>query len=123
MDVPDYKLVLDPGATTPSVMLAANCGGADTNLSGPGLHEVELAMDAPPPGGFCRVLLTANFVLEPVNATGTEALGLAGEHRLDAGRWGRRWPQAAKGGGGQGKGGRGKGAKAAAEAGESPEPE
>jgi hypothetical protein len=63
--VPDYKLVLDPGAGAPSVTAADNCGGAEASLSGPGLHEIELAMEPPPPNGFCRVLLSANYVLEP----------------------------------------------------------
>src|SRR6185295_14991693 len=29
---PDYKLVLDPGATAPSVMAVGSCGGTETNL-------------------------------------------------------------------------------------------
>lgn len=122
MDVPDYKLVLDPGATTPSVMLAANCGGADATVSGPGLHEVELAMTPPPPGSFCRVLVTANYVLEPINSTGRkQSASLENIAWMPAGGGGGGH-KAAKGGGGKGKGGgRGKGAKAAAEA--APEPE
>ncbi|HEV8578149.1 MAG TPA: hypothetical protein VGX68_03620 [Thermoanaerobaculia bacterium] len=61
----DYKVVLDPGATEPSVMAVGSCGHGEANLTGSGLHDAELAMEAPPPGGFCRVLLTSNFVLEP----------------------------------------------------------
>ena len=66
----DSKLVLAPGASAPSVLAVGNCGGMETNLSGPGVHEVELAMDAPPSNGFCRVLLSSNFVLEPTAPTG-----------------------------------------------------
>jgi hypothetical protein len=64
-NTPDYKMVLDPGATEPSVMAVGSCGGTEANVTGPGLHEVELTMSPPPPGGFCRVLLSSNFVLEP----------------------------------------------------------
>jgi hypothetical protein len=64
-NTPDYKVVLDPGATAPAVKAVGSCGGTESSLTGPGLHEVELAMGAPPPGGFCRVLLSSNFVLQP----------------------------------------------------------
>jgi len=67
-NAPDYKVVLDPGANAPSVMAVGNCGGTETNLTGPGLHEVELTVDSPPPNGFCRILLSANFTLEPMAA-------------------------------------------------------
>ena len=62
---PDYKVVLDPGATAPSLMAVGSCGHSEANLTGPGLHEAELTMEPPPPGGFCRVLLSSNFMLEP----------------------------------------------------------
>lgn len=70
-DLPDAKMILDKGATSPSVLVTASCGsngagsGSETNLTGDGPHEVELSLDAPPPGGFCRVLLASNFLLEP----------------------------------------------------------
>ncbi len=85
-DLPDTKLVLDPGATAPSVSVVGNCsggvkggeedgedGGTETSLTGPGSHEVELAMDAPPPNGFCRVLLSSNFLIEPTAAVGRKS--------------------------------------------------
>ena len=62
---PDYKVVLDAGATAPAVRAIGSCGGTEMTLSGPGLHELELAMEPPPPGGFCRVLLSSNFMLQP----------------------------------------------------------
>jgi hypothetical protein len=84
VDLPDTKLVLDPGATAPSVRVVGNCGsgagneeeagegdgnsGSETSLTGPGIHKVELSMDAPPPNGFCRVHLASNFLLEPTTA-------------------------------------------------------
>jgi hypothetical protein len=89
-DLPDTKLVLDPGAKAPSVRVVGNCGGGgkggsedeseggedggtETSLTGPGIHEVELTMDAPPPDGFCRVLLSSNFLLEPTTAVGRKS--------------------------------------------------
>jgi hypothetical protein len=63
---PDYRVVLDPGAASPSVLAVASCGDVEMNMTGPGLHEAELKVEAPPAGGFCRVLLTSNFLLEPV---------------------------------------------------------
>lgn len=69
-NAPDYKLVLDQGAGSPSVLVAGNCGGSESNISGPGLHEVELALDPPPQGGFCRILMSSNFILEPTPAAG-----------------------------------------------------
>ena len=69
-DIADYKLVLAEGASAPSVMIRGNCGSPETNLSGPGLHEVEVAVDAPPAGDFCHLLLSANFSLEPQKTSG-----------------------------------------------------
>jgi hypothetical protein len=64
-NTPDVKLTLEPGASTPSVLVAGTCGGAETNLTGQGLHEVELPMDLPPAGDFCRVQLRSNFMIQP----------------------------------------------------------
>lgn len=89
-DLPDTKLVLDRGATAPSVRVVGNCGGGgggeggdegeegqdggtETSLTGPGIHEVELSLDAPPPNGFCRVLLSSNFLLESTTAVGRKS--------------------------------------------------
>jgi len=66
----DYRMVLDQGASTPWVMISGTCGCPETSLTGPGLHEVELNLDAPPPGDFCHFLLSANFVLEPLTPAG-----------------------------------------------------
>jgi hypothetical protein len=92
IDLPDTKLVLDPGATAPSVRVVSHCGdgggdrsgeesqeegneggGTETSLTGPGIHEVELSVDAPPPNGFCRLLLSSNFLLEPTAAVGRKS--------------------------------------------------
>ena len=70
MDKPDYKLALDPGASSPSVMVQANCGGGETNFSGPGIHEVEVALDSPPPDAPCRVQLSANFSIQSRTTVG-----------------------------------------------------
>jgi hypothetical protein len=66
----DYRMVLDPGAGAPSVMISGNCGCPETSITGPGLHEVELSLDAPPPGDFCHFLLSASFSLEPLTPAG-----------------------------------------------------
>lgn len=62
---PDVKVTLEPGASTPAVLVAGSCGGAETNLTGQGYHEVELPMDLPPAGSYCRVLLRSNFMIQP----------------------------------------------------------
>ncbi|MFL6234863.1 MAG: hypothetical protein ACJ76N_17145 [Thermoanaerobaculia bacterium] len=67
---PDYRMVLDPAATTPSVTIRGNCGCPETSITGPGLHEVELNLEAPAEGDFCHVLLVSSFVLEPLTPAG-----------------------------------------------------
>jgi len=61
---PEYTLALDSGASSPSVLVQGNCGGGETNFSGPGIHEVEVALDSPPPDAPCRVQLSANFSVQ-----------------------------------------------------------
>ncbi len=69
----EYKMIVgEEGSTTPSVMIRGNCGCPDTSISGPGLHEVELSLDAPAPGDFCHFLLAANFALEPLTSSGSK---------------------------------------------------
>jgi hypothetical protein len=68
----DYEILLDENASTPSVLIHGSCGSPDTNISGPGLHEVLLNMDAPPAGDFCHLMLSANFSLRPLTAKGTK---------------------------------------------------
>ena len=65
----DYKMILDAGATTPSVLIRGNCGGTETSVTGSGLHEVEVNVDAPPAGDFCHFTLSANFALQPLIPT------------------------------------------------------
>ncbi len=66
----DYKMVLDEGASTPSVLIQGNCGCAGDEHPGPGLHEVEVNLDAPPAEDFCHLLLSANFSLQPLDPAG-----------------------------------------------------
>jgi hypothetical protein len=66
----DYTLALDPGASNPSVLVQANCGGGETNFSGPGIHEAEVALDSPPPDAPCRVQLSANFSIQSRTTVG-----------------------------------------------------
>jgi hypothetical protein len=68
----DYEVMLDENASSPSVMIKGNCGSPDTNISGPGLHEVVVTMDAPPAGDFCHLLMSANFSLRPLTTKGTK---------------------------------------------------
>ncbi len=68
----EYKMIIGEGSTTPSVVIHGNCGCPETSITGPGLHEVELSLDAPPPGDFCHLLLTASFALEPLTASGSK---------------------------------------------------
>ncbi len=66
----DFKLALDPGASSPSVLVQGNCGGGETSFSGPGIHEVEVALDSPPPDAPCRVQLSANFSIQSQTTVG-----------------------------------------------------
>lgn len=66
----DYRMVLDEGASTPSVTIRGSCGCPETSITGPGLHEVELSLDAPAPGDFCNLVLSVSFSLEPLNPAG-----------------------------------------------------
>lgn len=66
----DYTLALDPGASNPAVLVQGNCGGGETNLSGPGIHEVEVALDSPPPDAPCRVQLSANYSIQSRTTVG-----------------------------------------------------
>jgi hypothetical protein len=44
-------------------MVRGNCGGVEINLSGPGMHEVEIPVETVPPNGVCRTVLTPNFTI------------------------------------------------------------
>lgn len=60
------KLVLQGDSKIPSLLIGGSCGTVETNISGPGYHELELALNPPPrPAGFCRILLTPSFQIEP----------------------------------------------------------
>ena len=63
-DRPNEKLVLhDGGSNAPSVMVRSTCGGAETGLSGPGRHKVQIPVDAPGADGACTLTFTPNFHL------------------------------------------------------------
>nr|MDP9120889.1 hypothetical protein [Acidobacteriota bacterium] len=62
-DGPSEKLVLDAGASAPAVKVTGTCGKVETEISGPGNHEVEMPIDGPSAEGVCRVLLVPNFHL------------------------------------------------------------
>ncbi|HSF39423.1 MAG TPA: hypothetical protein VLT87_06490 [Thermoanaerobaculia bacterium] len=64
------ELVLDEGAKTPSLLVSGSCGSVETNVSGPGYHEIELPMEPPPAGQFCRILLRPNFHMKPTGGPG-----------------------------------------------------
>jgi hypothetical protein len=45
------------------VLVRGTCGGSETNISGPGLHELEIPVDGPSPTGVCRVAFIPNFTI------------------------------------------------------------
>lgn len=60
------KLVLQGDSKIPSLHIDGSCGTVETNISGPGYHEIELPLNPPPRSdGFCRILLTPSFQIEP----------------------------------------------------------
>jgi len=59
---PNEQLQVQNGGV-PSVLVRGNCGGAEVSLSGPGMHELEIPVEAVPANGVCRILLTSNFTI------------------------------------------------------------
>jgi hypothetical protein len=59
---PNEKLQVESGGV-PSVMVRGNCGGAEISLSGPGMHELEIPVEAVPANGVCRIVLSSNFTI------------------------------------------------------------
>jgi hypothetical protein len=72
---PGDKLVYEPGATAPAVTLNSSCG-VEANVSGPGVHDVELPIEPPPSGDTCRLQVRANFHLEPQQGGPARAVSL-----------------------------------------------
>lgn len=71
------KLVLQGDSKIPSLHIGGNCGTAETNISGPGYHELELPLNPPPrPDGFCRILLTPSFQIVPAGTGRPRAVSL-----------------------------------------------
>jgi hypothetical protein len=58
---PNETLAVESGGV-PSVLVRGTCGGMETSLSGPGMHEVELPVE-PPANGVCRITFVPNFTL------------------------------------------------------------
>lgn len=59
---PNERLEVASGGV-PSVLVRGSCGGAEVSLSGPGMHEVVVPVEAVPANGVCRTLLTANYTI------------------------------------------------------------
>jgi hypothetical protein len=59
---PNEQLQVEGGGV-PSVLVRGTCGGTETNISGPGNHELEIPVDGPSPTGVCRVALLPNFTI------------------------------------------------------------
>ncbi|HXO21421.1 MAG TPA: hypothetical protein VOA87_16025 [Thermoanaerobaculia bacterium] len=59
---PAEKLVSDDGSNAPSAVVGSGCGGVETGISGPGMHDIEVPVEEAP-GGTCEVRLRPNFHL------------------------------------------------------------
>ena len=57
------KLEVQGPTGVPGLFVRGSCGGLELNVSGPGMHEVEVPIDTPPPTGVCRIGFTPNFTL------------------------------------------------------------
>ncbi len=74
-DNPGEKLVLT-GTQPPSVQVANSCGGAETNVSGPGVHLVPITIEAVPAGGQCVIRFQTDFRLEVTGSPHQRSLAL-----------------------------------------------
>lgn len=74
-DNPGEKLVLN-GTHPPSAQIVNSCGGAETNVSGPGIHLVPITIDALPPGGQCVIRFRTDFHLEVTGSPHQRSLAL-----------------------------------------------
>jgi len=62
VDGASQKLVYHESASnTPAVVVRDTCGAVETGISGPGPHEIEMAIGAPGAEGVCRISLVPNF--------------------------------------------------------------
>lgn len=59
---PNEQLQVEGGGV-PSLLVRGTCGGMETNISGPGMHEVEIQIDGPSPTGVCRIAFVPNFTI------------------------------------------------------------
>jgi len=72
IDAANERLEVAGASGIPGVLVRGACGaveGAEIGISGPGSHEIEVPIDAPPANGACRIGLRPNFKIVS-NATG-----------------------------------------------------
>jgi hypothetical protein len=72
------RLVVNEGSNTPSVIIRSTCGDQSTSISGPGFHEVEVAVSGVPQDGAqaCRIILAPNFYLETPDSPAHRSVSL-----------------------------------------------
>lgn len=58
---PPDRLEVQGAGGIPSVLVRGTCGGVEMNVSGPGMHELEIPVESPPANGICRIGLRPNF--------------------------------------------------------------
>ena len=70
------RLVLEPGAAAPGILVSSTCGGEEIGITGPGPHEVRLPVraDAAP----CSVRFDGNFGLESAGSPHRHMVALEG---------------------------------------------
>ena len=101
IDSANERLEVEGTSGIPGVLVRGACGaveGAEIGISGPGSHEIEVPIEAPPSNGACRIGLRANYRI---------VSNLTGKSRsvsLENAAWapataGRRAPQPQAGGG------------------------
>jgi hypothetical protein len=61
----DGRVDLDPGATLPKVRVESSCGGVQSEISGTGRMDVDLAVPAGAAPSTCEIVVAPNFVVRP----------------------------------------------------------
>ena len=70
------RLVLDEGASNPTVEITSSCTRAETRVSGTGSHLVEMTLEPPAGGEPCLVRLSPNFVYLDLQSFDKRAVSL-----------------------------------------------